>query len=127
MKKMKRKFDIAEALEAEGFVGYVDMPVEKMDETQHLAVSIRQSYKDYGYADADIVCLHKDFSYGDGSLMYRVGVVVDVKAMRVHIDAGDLSARQNCFYRGAKSRWYETAGRRTYNAIRETIRCAGHC
>lgn len=124
---MKKQFDIVEALKAEGFIGYADMPAEKMDEAQHLAAYIRQSWKDYGYTDADIVCLHKDFPCGDGSLMYRVGVVVDAKAKRVHLDAGDFSVRANRFFRGAKNRWYETAGPRTFNAIRETIRWADHC
>lgn len=105
MAKMKR-FELVEALKEKGFV---EQPVE--------AEVLRQ---------CDGVILERTWSkeievawYGKRTATYTVRVFVNRASGICHV-----SFLQD--EREYKSRWYDTIGKRTYNAMVETARCAGY-
>ena len=57
--------------------------------------------------------------YGKRTETYSVRVFVNQ-------DSGICHVSYQMDGREYKSRWYETTGKRTYNAIAETARCAGY-
>lgn len=101
---------LVEMLEAEGFASFEDKndPAQRMHELCNAA----------GHLDG-LVLLRRDFKFATGDATHA-SVLVDTVRGRAY-----FAWWQNARY-PIKNRWYETAGRRTHNAIIDTIRIAGH-
>lgn len=101
---------LVEMLEAEGFTAFEDEndPAQRMQEFCNSA----------GQQDG-LVLLRRDFKFATGDATHA-SVLVDTVRGRAY-----FAWWQNARY-PIKNRWYETAGRRTHNAIIDTIRIAGH-
>ena len=101
---------LVEMLEAEGFTAFEDEndPAQRMQEFCNAA----------GHMDG-LVLLRRDFKFPDSDATHA-SVLVDTVRGRAY-----FAWWQNARY-PIKTRWYETAGRRTHNAIIDTIRIAGY-
>lgn len=101
---------LVEMLEAKGFTAFEDEndPAQRMQGFCNAA----------GHLDG-LVLLRRDFKFPDSEATHA-SVLVDTVRGRAY-----FAWWQNARY-PIKTRWYETAGRRTHNAIIDTIRIAGY-
>lgn len=107
---------LVEMLESEGFASFEDKNAfeDKNDPAQRM----RDFCNAAGHLDG-LVLLRRDFKFATGGVTHA-SVLVDTVHGRAYFVWWENPIRP------IKARWYETAGRRTHNAIIDTIRIAGH-
>lgn len=103
---MAKKFDMVEALRGRGFV---EQPITSEVLRRCNGIILQRSWS----KEVEVAW------YGNRPETYTVRVFIN-------LDAGICEATYLKNGISYKARWYDTIGKRTYNAMVETARCAGY-